>query len=77
MLLQSTRSFDVVLGRPRQFQYIRFGCFSEIPSHGMRVKVLLNDLVLLLLTSHFTPVRTPGFKSRIRPPYPQRFVKGD
>ena len=24
-----------------------------------------------------TPVRTPGFKSRIRPPYPQRVVKGD
>ena len=23
------------------------------------------------------PVRTPGFKSRIRPPYPQRIVKGD
>ena len=22
-----------------------------------------------------TPVRTPGFKSRIRPPYPQRVVK--
>ena len=24
-----------------------------------------------------TPVRTPGFKSRIHPPYPQRVVKGD
>ena len=24
-----------------------------------------------------SPVRTPGFKSRIRPPYPQRVVKGD
>ena len=23
------------------------------------------------------PVRTPGFKSRYRPPYPQRVVKGD
>ena len=23
------------------------------------------------------PVRTPGFKTRIRPPYPQRVVKGD
>ena len=23
------------------------------------------------------PVRTPAFKSRIRPPYPQRVVKGD
>ena len=23
------------------------------------------------------PVGTPGFKSRIRPPYPQRVVKGD
>ena len=23
------------------------------------------------------PLRTPGFKSRIRPPYPQRVVKGD
>ena len=22
-------------------------------------------------------MRTPGFKSRIRPPYPQRVVKGD
>ena len=28
-------------------------------------------------TKGYSPVGTPGFKSRIRPPYPQRVVKGD
>ena len=31
----------------------------------------------VLLYSRSSPVRTPGFKSRIRPPNPQRVVKGD
>ena len=37
-----------------------------------------NHIILtFLLFKYTTFVRTPGFKMRIRPPYPQRVVKGD
>ena len=31
--------------------------------------------ILFYFSFYFIPVRTPGFKSRIRPPYPQTVVK--
>ena len=36
-----------------------------------------HQILIDVLQNQYAPVGTPGFKPRIRPPYPQRVVKGD
>ena len=38
--------------------------------------IRIGDSFVQSLSNTIPPVGTPGFKSRIRPPYPQRVVKG-
>ena len=52
----------------------------DVP-HDRASFTCINNIVLLNYwaagSNPSTPVGTPGFKPRIRPPYPQRVVKGD
>ena len=60
-------------------------CESEDPESliDTRRRQILQEIYAMSLTVptisllNYSPVGTPGFKPRIRPPYPQRVVKGD
>ena len=47
-----------------------FTCIFQKISGSLRLPIIISIKCL-------SPVVTPGFKPRIRPPYPQRVVKGD
>ena len=49
----------------------------HISSNKLLSKIALKIVSQLFKVPRQYPVRTPGFKSRIRPPYSQRVVKGD
>ena len=53
--------------------------FSTGNAHMVHIVNLIRLKMVYTSFARFqpAPVRTPGFKSRIRPPYPQRVVKGD
>ena len=61
------------------FPIVNFPWFSgdvpRLPSYVVYISQLVR--FARCCASFSAPVRTPGFKSRIRPPYPQCVVKGD
>ena len=73
--------------KPRlwHFTYSNLICLAQFCKDGVlqyfwewyRVACMLYFYCLRNFQLSDPPVRTPGVKSRIRPPYPQRVVKGD